>query len=159
MHGFWQEKDMTKNQKTMYSIVYQQYTQQTEKQRKTALNRRRECVTDFAAVFPCQDSIILTFIRAADDTFLTSPKQRTDKERQRMTREQMAERQARHIARSIALDEDTTEKYVSTFCECKKEVWALRPDRKGKRQAERSERKIAGAARRAAPAILLVPEI
>ena len=66
-------------------------------------------------------------------------KQRTDKERQRMTREQLAERQARHIARSIALDEKTTEKYVSTFCECKKEVWALRPDRKGKRQAEMSE--------------------
>ena len=86
-------------------------------------------------------------------------KLRTDKERQRMTREQLAERQARHIARSIALDEKTTEKYVSTFCECKKEVWALRPDRKGKRQAEMSERRIAGAARRAAPAILLVPEI
>ena len=76
-----------------------------------------------------------------------------------MTREQMAERQARYIARSIALDEKTTEKYVSTFCECKKEVWALRPDRKGKRQAEISESKIAGAARRAASAILLVPEI
>lgn len=66
-------------------------------------------------------------------------KLRTDKERQRMTREQVAERQARHIAHSIALDEETTEKYVRTFCEYQKEVWALRSDRKGKRQAEMSE--------------------
>ena len=69
-------------------------------------------------------------------------KLRTDKERQRMTREQLAERQARYIASTIALDEETTEKYVRTFCECKKEVWALRPDRKGKRQAEMSESEI-----------------
>ena len=69
-------------------------------------------------------------------------KLRTDKERQRMTREQMAERQARHIAHSIALDEETTEKYVRTFCEYQKEVWALRSDRKGKRQAEMSESEI-----------------
>ncbi|MDD6493652.1 MAG: hypothetical protein PUF55_03230 [Bacteroidales bacterium] len=66
-------------------------------------------------------------------------KLRTDKERQRMTREQLAERQARYIASSIALDEETTEKYVRTFCEYQKEVWALRSDRKGKRQAEMSE--------------------
>ena len=65
-------------------------------------------------------------------------KQRTDKERQRMTREQLAERQARYIASTIALDEETTEKYVRTFCEYQKEVWALRSDRKGKRQAEMS---------------------
>ena len=69
-------------------------------------------------------------------------KLRTDKERQRMTREQLAERQARYIASTIALDEETTEKYVRTLCECKKEVWALRPDRKGKRQAEMSESEI-----------------
>ena len=66
-------------------------------------------------------------------------KLRTDKERQRMTREQLAERQARYIASTIALDEETTEKYVRTFCEYQKEVWALRSDRKGKRQAEMSE--------------------
>lgn len=69
-------------------------------------------------------------------------KLRTDKERQRMTREQLAERQARYIASSIALDEETTEKYVRTFCEYQKEVWALRSDRKGKRQAEMSESEI-----------------
>lgn len=69
-------------------------------------------------------------------------KLRTDKERQRMTREQLAERQARYIAHSIALDEETTEKYVRTFCEYQKEVWALRSDRKGKRQAEMSENDI-----------------
>lgn len=69
-------------------------------------------------------------------------KQRMDRQRQRMTREELAERQARYIAQSIALDEETTEKYVSTFCEYQKEVWALRSDRKGKKQAEMSESEI-----------------
>ncbi len=69
-------------------------------------------------------------------------KQRKDKQRQRMTREQLAERQARYIAQSIALDEETAEKYVRTFCEYQKEVWALRPEKKAKKQAGMSESEI-----------------
>lgn len=44
---------------------------------------------------------------------------------QRMSREQLAEKQARHIAHELALDDATTQKYVTTYCAYQKEVWAL----------------------------------
>ena len=47
--------------------------------------------------------------------------------KQRMSREQMAEMQARHIARQLALDDATSKKFIETFSAYKKEVWALRP--------------------------------
>ena len=46
---------------------------------------------------------------------------------QRMSREQLAEKQARHIAHELALDDATTQKYVATYCAYQKEVWALGP--------------------------------
>ena len=47
--------------------------------------------------------------------------------RQRMTREQLAETQAKYIAREMAMDDATTEKFIGTFCQFQKEVWALGP--------------------------------
>lgn len=47
--------------------------------------------------------------------------------KQRANREQLAEMQARHIAAELALDDATTVKYVTTYCECQKEIWALGP--------------------------------
>ena len=47
--------------------------------------------------------------------------------KQRMSREQMAEMQARHIARQLALDDATSQKFIETFSAYQKEVWALRP--------------------------------
>lgn len=47
--------------------------------------------------------------------------------RQKVSREQLAEMQARHIARQLAFDDATTAKYVTTYCEYQKEVWALGP--------------------------------
>ena len=44
-----------------------------------------------------------------------------------MSREQLAEKQARHIAHELALDDATTQKYVTTYCAYQKEVWALGP--------------------------------
>ena len=46
---------------------------------------------------------------------------------QRLSREELAEKQARHIAHELALDDATTQKYVATFCAYQKEVWALGP--------------------------------
>lgn len=54
--------------------------------------------------------------------------------KQRMSREQMAEKQARHIARQLALDDATSQKFIETFSAYQKEVWALRPQGKGKHQ-------------------------
>lgn len=47
--------------------------------------------------------------------------------RQRMTREQLAEVQAKHIAKEVSMDEATTEKFVKTYCQFQTELWALNP--------------------------------
>ena len=47
--------------------------------------------------------------------------------KQRMSREQLAEAQAKHIAHDLALDDATAQKLVKTFCDYQKEVWALGP--------------------------------
>lgn len=52
--------------------------------------------------------------------------------KQRMSREQMAEMQAKHISRQLALDDATSQKFIETFCVYQKELWALRPQGKGK---------------------------
>ena len=47
--------------------------------------------------------------------------------KQRISREELAEKQARHIAHELALDDATTEKYVATYKAYQQEVWALGP--------------------------------
>ena len=47
--------------------------------------------------------------------------------RQRMTREQLDETQAKYIAQEMAMDGTTSEKFVETFCRFQKEIWALGP--------------------------------
>ena len=48
---------------------------------------------------------------------------------QRMSREQLAEKQAKHIAHELAFDETTTQKFVETYCAYQQEVWALIKER------------------------------
>ena len=48
-------------------------------------------------------------------------------ERQRMTREELAETQARFIAKEMAMDDSTATRFVETFCQFQKEIWALGP--------------------------------
>lgn len=50
---------------------------------------------------------------------------------QRMSREQLAETQAKYIARELAFDDNLSSQFVTTYCEYQKEVWALGP-RSGK---------------------------
>lgn len=54
-------------------------------------------------------------------------------ERKRMTREQLAETQARHICYELALDDETSAKFTTEYCNYMKELWAIGP-RAGKRQ-------------------------
>lgn len=56
---------------------------------------------------------------------------------QRMSREELAERQANHIASAIKLDKNDTQRYVRTYCSFQKELWALGPrlGKKSKSQA------------------------
>ena len=72
---------------------------------------------------------ILLFAMAMT-TFCTSTYAQKDS-RQRMTREQLAETQAKYIAQEMEMDDTTAEKFVATFCQFQKEIWALghRPKR------------------------------
>ncbi|MCI6656271.1 MAG: hypothetical protein MSH14_01900 [Bacteroidales bacterium] len=47
--------------------------------------------------------------------------------KQRMSREQLAEVQARHIAEQLAFSDDVTAKFGSVFCQQQQEIWALAP--------------------------------
>lgn len=53
-----------------------------------------------------------------------------DKE-QRISREQLAEVQARHIAKELSFDDAVTAKFVKVYCDCQKEVWTLVPRQRG----------------------------
>lgn len=58
--------------------------------------------------------------------------------RQRMTREQLAETQAKYIVKEMAMDDTTAEKFIATFCQFQKEIWALGP-RPGRESSSRSD--------------------
>lgn len=47
--------------------------------------------------------------------------------KQRITREQLAEVQAKHIAKDLAFDEATSKRFIKTYCDYQQEVWALGP--------------------------------
>ena len=49
---------------------------------------------------------------------------------QRMSREQLAEKQAKHIAQELAFDEATTQQFIETFSAYQQEMWALGPKHK-----------------------------
>ena len=48
-------------------------------------------------------------------------------DRQRMTREQLAEFQAEYIAKELEMDDMTTQQFIKTFCQFQKDIWALGP--------------------------------
>lgn len=47
--------------------------------------------------------------------------------KQRLTREQLAEVQAGHIAREMGMDEATSRRFADAFCQFQREIWALGP--------------------------------
>lgn len=61
---------------------------------------------------------------------------------QRLSREELATKQAQYIAHELALDESTTNKYVETYCQYQREVWALGPRKRltTEQRLERSQR-------------------
>lgn len=63
--------------------------------------------------------------------------------KERMSREQLAETQARHIASELAFSDEITEKFVTTYCDCQKEIWALgprHPESKGNTERDNEQR-------------------
>lgn len=48
-------------------------------------------------------------------------------QKQRLSREQLAKKQAQHISHDLGLDEKTSARFIDTYTQCQKEVWALGP--------------------------------
>lgn len=55
-------------------------------------------------------------------------------QKQRISREQLAEVQAKHIASALAFSDAVTEKFIKTYCNYQKEIWALGPRLKPNKQ-------------------------
>lgn len=47
--------------------------------------------------------------------------------KQRLTREQLAEVQAKHIAKEMAMNEAISQRFIDTFCQFQRDIWALGP--------------------------------
>lgn len=56
-----------------------------------------------------------------------------DNTRQRKSREELAQIQARRISDDLALDDKTSARFIETYCQCQREVWALGPRLKGRK--------------------------
>lgn len=51
----------------------------------------------------------------------------TRKNHPRPTREQLAQKQAQLIARELCLNDEASEKFMTAYMNCQREVWALEP--------------------------------
>ena len=69
--------------------------------------------------------IKLLFWVVALTTFCGTVSAQTGK--QRLTREQLAEVQAKHIAKEMAMDDATSQRFIDTFCQFQRDIWALGP--------------------------------
>lgn len=87
--------------------------------------------------------LLTTIMMVAFSVVVSAQETNTQKpsKKQRMSREQMAEMQAKHISRQLALDDATSQQFIETFCAYQKEVWALRPQNKNmhKNRAEMTD--------------------
>ena len=92
-------------------------------------------------------SILLTAIMMVAFSTTVSAQENNGQQqnkKQHRSREQMAEMQAKHIARQLALDDATSQKFIETFGAYQKEVWALRPQGKqhGKKKADMTDAEV-----------------
>ena len=92
-------------------------------------------------------SILLTAIMMVAFSTAVSAQENNGQQqnkKQHRSREQMAEMQAKHIARQLALDDATSQKFIETFSAYQKEVWILRPQGKqhGKKNSEMTDAEV-----------------
>lgn len=86
------------------------------------------------------EKIIRTLLLAVMMTACCVTTNAQDKGKQRISREQLAEAQARHIAQQLAFDDETTAKFVDTYSRCQKEVWSLAPRKRVGKGASKNDR-------------------
>ena len=60
-------------------------------------------------------------------TVSTSVCAQAPNQKQRLSREQLAEKQAQYIAHDLGLNDKTSSKFIDTYTQFQKEVWALGP--------------------------------
>lgn len=83
--------------------------------------------------------IISMLIMAVMMTAFSSTTYAQDTNDRQQKREKLAETQARHIARQLAFDDATTAKFIDTYCQCQKEIWALGPRAKRQRGTAKTD--------------------
>lgn len=82
-------------------------------------------------------TFVVAFLMIASCTTLLAQQSTSQptSQKQRLTREQLAEVQAKHIANELAFSDAATEKFIKTYCSCQKEIWALGPRQRPHKQA------------------------
>ncbi len=71
--------------------------------------------------------IAIMMIASCATIFAQQSTSQRPNQKQRISREQLAEVQAKHIANELAFGDAVTEKFVNTYCNYQKEIWALGP--------------------------------
>jgi len=66
----------------------------------------------------------------------------TKSDKNKLSREELANKRATGIANRLALDEQTTARFVATFMDYQKEVWALGPRVRNKDMAGKSDAEV-----------------
>ena len=82
-------------------------------------------------------SKIIMFLTMALALTFSAMAQNSNK--QKPSREQLAEIQAQHIAHDLAMDDATRQKFIDTYCAQQKEIWAIGPRPKTENQLNMSE--------------------
>ena len=78
--------------------------------------------------------VAIMMIASCATVFAQQNAQQRPNPKQRISREQLAEVQARHIAGELAFSDAVAEKFVKTYSDCQKEIWALGPRQRSNRQ-------------------------
>lgn len=88
--------------------------------------------------------IAIMMIASCATVFAQEKPSRHPDRKQRISREQLAETQAKHIAGELAFSDAVTERFVKAYCDCQKEIWALGPrlrsNKQGMSEQENEER-------------------
>lgn len=79
---------------------------------------------------------MVTFAQNAEQKNKRNQERKPGAQKERITPEQFAERQARSIASTLAFDDATTTRFVETFCNYRKELIALKGKDKKQPKAE-----------------------
>lgn len=87
--------------------------------------------------------IAIMMIASCATAFAQQNASQRPSQKQRISREQLAEVQAKHIASELAFSDAVTEKFVKTYCNYQKEIWTLgprqRPNKQGMTEQENEE--------------------